>query len=202
MLLPPGSDFHVGLKLAIASSRHVQPLHVPLSHNRVAQPPCHLRKIHTPPYTHSRELTMVTQELLVDVRSPGEFSTGYLTSDIASTVNIEYQIIDQLPEIYATRGINVGKDDAITLYCRSGRRSNIALERLKELGFKKVRDIGGFEEARKVLDREQVQRQLDAELEKSMDQMAKETGKEEDPKKHVRVKSFGALVDGLKALED
>jgi rhodanese-related sulfurtransferase len=145
---------------------------------------------------------MATQELLVDVRSPGEFSTGYLTSDIAPTVNIEYQIIDQLPEIYAAKGINVGKDDAITLYCRSGRRSNIALGRLKELGFKRVRDIGGFEEARKVLDREQVQRQLDTELERSMEQTTKGVGVEEDPKKHVRVKSFGALMDGLKALED
>ncbi|KAI4932782.1 hypothetical protein J4E85_003182 [Alternaria conjuncta] len=146
--------------------------------------------------------TMTTQDLLIDVRSPAEFSTGYLTSDIAPTVNIEYQIIDQLPEIYAAKGINVGKDDRITLYCRSGRRSGIALGRLRELGFKSVRDIGGFEEARKVLDREQVQRQLDAELEKSMVHTAEDTGSGEDPKKHVRVKSFGALVDGLKALED
>jgi rhodanese-related sulfurtransferase len=146
--------------------------------------------------------TMNTQDLLVDVRSPAEFSTGYLTSDIAPTVNIEYQIIDQLPEIYSAKGINVGKDDRITLYCRSGRRSGIALERLREMGFKGVRDIGGFEEARKVLDREQVQRQLDAELEKSMKDTAEEVGGAEDPKRHVRVKSFGALVDGLKALEN
>jgi rhodanese-related sulfurtransferase len=146
--------------------------------------------------------TMNTQNLLVDVRSPAEFSTGYLTSDIAPTVNIEYQIIDQLPEIYSAKGIHVGKDDRITLYCRSGRRSGIALERLREMGFKGVRDIGGFEEARKVLDREQVQRQLDAELEKSMGETAEEVGGAEDPKRHVRVKSFGALVDGLKALEN
>jgi rhodanese-related sulfurtransferase len=145
---------------------------------------------------------MNTQNLLVDVRSPAEFSTGYLTSDIAPTVNIEYQIIDQLPEIYSAKGIHVGKDDRITLYCRSGRRSGIALERLREMGFKGVRDIGGFEEARKVLDREQVQRQLDAELEKSMGETAEEVGGAEDPKRHVRVKSFGALVDGLKALEN
>jgi rhodanese-related sulfurtransferase len=174
----------------------------PLCHHRVAQPPAHLQHFPTRPHMRSHILTMSTQELLVDVRSPSEFSTGYLTSDIAPTVNIEYQIIDQLPEIYAAKGIVVGKDDAVTLYCRSGRRSNIALGRLKELGFKRVRDIGGFEEARKVLDREQVQRQLDAEMEKSMGQTAKEAGKEEDPKKHVRVKSFGALVDGLKALEN
>jgi rhodanese-related sulfurtransferase len=143
---------------------------------------------------------MTAQELLVDVRSPLEFATGALASDIASTVNIEYQVINQLPEIYAARGIDVHKDDHITLYCRSGRRSNIALHTLKNMGYQHVRDIGGFEEARKVLDIEQVQRQLDAELEK---EMGGEAGGEEkeDPKKHIRVKSFGALMEGLKALE-
>jgi rhodanese-related sulfurtransferase len=144
---------------------------------------------------------MSAQELLIDVRSPSEFATGALASDIAPTVNIEYQIIDQMPEIYASRGINVHKDDHITLYCRSGRRSNIALHTLKHMGYQRVRDIGGFEEARKVLDREQVQRQLDAELEGAMKEEEAQEGGREDPKKHVRVKSFGALVDGLKALE-
>jgi rhodanese-related sulfurtransferase len=142
---------------------------------------------------------MTAQELLVDVRSPSEFATGALASDIAPTINIEYQIMDQLPEIYAARGINVHKDDRITLYCRSGRRSNIALQILKNMGYQHVRDIGGFEEARKVLDTEQVQRQLDAELEKDMGEA--EEGEKEDPKKDVRVKSFGALMEGLKALE-
>lgn len=143
------------------------------------------------------------QELLVDVRSPVEFASGALATDIAPTVNIEYQIIDQLPEIYAARGINVSKDDRITLYCRSGRRSNIALQTLKNMGYLHVRDIGSFEDARRVLDKEQVQRQLDVEMgglegaEEKREEKAKE-----DPKKHTRVKSFGKLVDGLKALEE
>jgi rhodanese-related sulfurtransferase len=147
------------------------------------------------------------QELLVDVRSPVEFATGPLTSDIAPTVNIEYQIIDQLPDIYAARGINVNKDDNITLYCRSGRRSNIALQTLKNMGFLHVRDIGGFDAARAVLDKEQVQRQLDKELELmpgmgGQEMQTEQEIKADDPKKHTRVKSFGALLDGLKALED
>lgn len=151
-------------------------------------------------------LLMMPAELLVDVRSSVEFATGPLSSDIAPTVNIEYQIIDQLADIYAARGINVAKDDNITLYCRSGRRSNIALQTLKNMGYQNVRDIGGFDAARAVLDREQVQRQLDGEMEimgvgKTGHQME---GVEEqvDEKKHVRVKSFGALVEGLKALEE
>lgn len=147
------------------------------------------------------------QERLIDVRSPVEFATGPLISDIAPTINIEYQSISELPSIYAARGIDVHKDDNITLYCRSGRRSNIALQTLKDTGYMNVRDIGGFEDARRVLDKEQVQRQLDREIElmpgfKGEEPVAgKEEGKE-DSKKHVRVKSFGALMDGLKALEE
>jgi rhodanese-related sulfurtransferase len=143
------------------------------------------------------------QHLLIDVRSPAEFATGPLTSDIAPTINIEYQTIDQLPAIYAARGINVHKHDNITLYCRSGRRSNIALQTLKNMGYLHVRDIGGFDAARAVLDKEQVQRQLDAEMEiAGLGVKEPEVTEQEDAKKHVRVKSFGALVDGLKALED
>ena len=100
------------------------------------------------------------QHYLIDVRSPLEFSTGPLVSDIAPTVNIEYTSIDALADIYAQQQVSVSKDDHITLYCRSGRRSGIAKRRLEELGYTSVRDIGGLEEARRVLDRETVGRQL------------------------------------------
>ncbi|KAF1849848.1 uncharacterized protein K460DRAFT_349991 [Cucurbitaria berberidis CBS 394.84] len=140
------------------------------------------------------------QHLLVDVRSPLEFASGALASDIAPTVNIEFQIIDQLPEIYAARGIDVSKDDDITLYCRSGRRSNIALQTLKNMGYQHVRDIGGLDEARRVLDKEQVDRQLVAEMAEKEEKGG--AGGSEDPRTHTRVKSLAALVDGLKALED
>ena len=133
---------------------------------------------------------MAPQNLLIDVRTPSEFSTGYLTSDMAPTINIEYQLISTLPAVYAEKGIQVTKDDRITLYCRSGRRSNLALQTLREMGFTNARDIGGLDEARRVLDREQVERQLEEEEEK------KKRGKG-----HERVKSFGVLVEGLKALE-
>ena len=154
-------------------------------------------------------MTTPRQELLIDVRSPAEFATGPLTSDIAPTINIEYPSIASLPDIYAARGITVDKDDNITLYCRSGRRSGIAKQTLEGLGYNSVRDIGGLEEARRVLDREQVGRQLDAELGEMG--VGKERGevrgkgegeKKEDPKRHVRAKSFGTLVEGLKALEE
>src|SRR4051812_760365 len=102
------------------------------------------------------------RDLLIDVRTPAEYSTGHLTSDLSPTptLNIPYQDIASLPDVYAAQGITVSKDDSITLYCRSGRRSDIACRELRELGYANVRDIGGWDEARRVLDREVVGRQL------------------------------------------
>jgi rhodanese-related sulfurtransferase len=136
-----------------------------------------------------------SKQLLIDVRSPAEFITGALASDLFSAVNIEYQKIAQLPEIYRELGVGVNKDDDITLYCRSGRRSNIALQTLRGLGYTNVRDIGGFEEARAVLKREEMTRAIGAETKTARLQEKSEGEKE------ARVKSFGTLLDGLKGLE-
>ncbi|EUC32169.1 hypothetical protein COCVIDRAFT_26366 [Bipolaris victoriae FI3] len=142
---------------------------------------------------------MAPQNLLIDVRTPSEFSTGYLTSDLSPTVNIEYQLISTLPAVYAEKGIQVAKDDRITLYCRSGRRSNLALQTLREMGFTNARDIGGLEEARRVLDREQVERQLEEGFGEGEGKVVRE--EKMGARGHERVKSFGVLVEGLRALE-
>ncbi|KAF2625352.1 hypothetical protein BU25DRAFT_372442 [Macroventuria anomochaeta] len=145
------------------------------------------------------------QELLIDVRSPLEFSTGPLVSDIAPTVNIEYTQIDLLAEIYAQQNITVAKDDHITLYCRSGRRSDIAKRSLEELGYGNVRDIGGFEEARRVLDKETVARQLDSIAGEDSDVVKKGAGETEaksDGKEGARQKSLDKLLAGLKECDE
>ena len=142
---------------------------------------------------------MSPHTLLIDVRSAAEFATGHLTSDMGPTLNIEYQAIDQLPAIYAENyHAHVTKHHDITLYCRSGRRSNIALQTLRGLGFVNVRDIGGFEDARRVLDREVVGKQLEEGMRGG--EMGKEEG-ESDKVKEKRREGFGAVVEGLKALE-
>jgi rhodanese-related sulfurtransferase len=83
--------------------------------------------------------------LLIDVRSPAEYATGYLHG----AINIEYT---QIRELAARDGVR--PDDEITLYCRSGRRSAIALGELQGLGFTNVRDIGSLETAEGVLEEE------------------------------------------------
>jgi phage shock protein E len=46
---------------------------------------------------------------------------------------------------------NIKKEDKIILFCRSGKRADIALTNLKIAGYKDVTNIGGFEDAKTVL---------------------------------------------------
>lgn len=135
--------------------------------------------------------------VLIDVRTPAEYSTGFLLAENSDAINVEYQLIEQLPQILSERGIDLQKADAITLYCRSGRRSNIALQVLKQLGYSNVRDIGGFEEARAVLKQEEALR----ELEKRDVVGVMELRTEDDGKRETRATSFRNLLAGLKELE-
>jgi rhodanese-related sulfurtransferase len=144
-----------------------------------------------------------SQPLLIDVRSPGEFATGALSSVLfpAGAVNIEFMTIDQLPEVYRKLSVDVQKDADITLYCRSGRRSKFALQTLREMGYTRVRDIGGLEEARGVLEREEVERRgLGKEKEKDMERT--ELGRTNGGAKNPNLeRSFGDLLNGLKGME-
>lgn len=69
---------------------------------------------------------------LVDVRTPQEFSQRH----VDSAINVPVQELDsRLRELEP-------KDRAIVLYCRSGHRSGIAYDKLKQAGFEKVYDLG------------------------------------------------------------
>lgn len=71
---------------------------------------------------------------LVDVRSPGEFSSGH----IAGALNIP---VDEI----ARRSSEIGpKDQAVVLYCRSGARSASAAGTLRNQGFTSVYDLGAM----------------------------------------------------------
>jgi len=72
--------------------------------------------------------------VLLDVRTPEEFAAGH----IAGAINIPH---DQLPNRLAE--IAGAKSKELVVYCRSGRRSEIALETLKSQGFKDVKHLEG-----------------------------------------------------------
>ena len=69
--------------------------------------------------------------LLVDVRSPEEFSAG----SRPGSVNIPLDVLGQ-------RARELDKEKTILLCCASGTRSGIAAGILKRLGFKKVINAG------------------------------------------------------------
>lgn len=72
---------------------------------------------------------------VVDVRTASEFAGGH----VAGALNVPF---DEL----AGRAGELGEKDApIVLYCRSGRRSGIAAEVLRELGYTRVYDAQRYD---------------------------------------------------------
>jgi rhodanese-related sulfurtransferase len=72
--------------------------------------------------------------LVLDVRSPEEFAQGH----VPGAKNIPH---DQV----ARRAAELGPTSTpIVVYCRSGRRSAAAIETLKELGYERLWNAGGY----------------------------------------------------------
>ncbi len=71
---------------------------------------------------------------LIDVRTPSEFSEGY----ISNAENINLMNSDFEDEIE-----NLDKEKPVYIYCRSGQRSNKAAKKMIELGFKEIYDLEG-----------------------------------------------------------
>ena len=82
--------------------------------------------------------------IVIDVRSDEEVKTGI----IQDAIHIEWTKIDK--EITK---IDISKDHAIYLYCRSGNRSGKAVDILKNLGYVNVINAGGIKDAAQKLDK-------------------------------------------------
>lgn len=82
------------------------------------------------------------KDVVIDVRTPQEYAGGH----IAGAINIDHSVIGQ--EIGK---IKVAKDDTVILYCRSGRRSEMAMETLRKMGYSKAVNYGGIDDAAKRL---------------------------------------------------
>jgi phage shock protein E len=87
-------------------------------------------------------LSASAKNVVIDVRTPQEYAGGH----IAGAINIDHSVIGQ--EISKA---DVAKDDTVILYCRSGHRAGIAQETLKKMGYQKVENYGGIDQARKRL---------------------------------------------------
>jgi phage shock protein E len=82
--------------------------------------------------------------LVIDVRTEAEWNGGH----VEGAILIPYDVIGE--KIGA-----VAKDTSkrIYVYCRTGRRSQIAKETLEKLGYKDVVNLGSYEEAARALKR-------------------------------------------------
>ena len=83
-------------------------------------------------------VTMMVQEsgyIILDVRRPDEFATGH----IPNAINVPNETIGtaEIPEL-------PNKDQLIMVYCRSGRRSKEASEKLVKLGYTNIVEFGGI----------------------------------------------------------
>jgi rhodanese-related sulfurtransferase len=72
---------------------------------------------------------------VVDVRTPEEFASGH----VPGAVNIPY---DQMP---ARAGELGPPSTPVLVYCRSGRRSGVAAQTLKEKGFTRLWDLQAYD---------------------------------------------------------
>lgn len=71
--------------------------------------------------------------VIVDVRTPEEFATGYLEGAVNLCVECDAHLLLD----------NLDPNDDILLYCRTGRRSANALGILRENGYEKVYNMLG-----------------------------------------------------------
>ncbi len=73
--------------------------------------------------------------IILDVRTEEELFEGYIEGSILIPHDEISQYLDKLPE---------DNDAAILVYCRTGRRSELAAQELANLGYTQVYDMGGI----------------------------------------------------------
>ena len=77
-----------------------------------------------------------SQALIVDVRTPEEFTDGHYPG----AINIPHDTI-----LEGLEQLGVTEETPVILYCRSGNRSGQAEQVLQEKGFTEARNAGGLE---------------------------------------------------------
>ena len=88
--------------------------------------------------TMDEAVNMMAQEtgyIILDVRRPDEYAAGH----IPNAINVPNETIGtaEIPEL-------PNKDQLIMVYCRSGRRSKEASEKLVKLGYTNIVEFGGI----------------------------------------------------------
>ncbi len=87
-----------------------------------------------------KELYTVADDIiLIDVREPEEFASGYINAHTVLTIprgKLEFMAIDKIAKKY-------GQDAQIVTYCLKGPRGLLAAYHLQKLGFSNVKNLSG-----------------------------------------------------------
>jgi len=97
-----------------------------------------LGKWHKPIELEEAKILLSHGALIIDVRSQNEFAAKAVTDSI----NCPLEEIEQHLKLF--------KDSTCLLYCSSGTRSQIASQKLLQLGVDKIYDLGSFSRAQKL----------------------------------------------------
>ncbi len=86
------------------------------------------------PAEFSKNMEKTEDKIILDVRTPEEFSAGH----IKNAINVDWNGDD------FDGGVSkLDKSKTVFVYCHSGRRSAAASSELKSLGFNKIQDLDG-----------------------------------------------------------
>ncbi|HID26729.1 MAG TPA: rhodanese-like domain-containing protein, partial [Methanosarcinales archaeon] len=79
------------------------------------------------------------KSILVDVREPEEFASGYIDAHTILTIprgKLEFMAIDKIAKVFGT-------DIPIITYCLKGPRGSLAGYQLQKMGFSNVKNLKG-----------------------------------------------------------
>ena len=89
------------------------------------------------------KVSMETNAVLLDVRTPEEHQSGYLEGAVLLPLaELESKIVNEVPD----------KNTPIYIYCRSGKRAGTAVDKLKAMGYTDLHNLGGLKDAQEKLD--------------------------------------------------
>jgi len=84
----------------------------------------------------AQELKLHTNPVILDVRTPEEVADG----NVKGSINVDFK-----NDNFETEIKKLDREKAYFVYCRSGRRSSKAMEKMKDLGFTKIYNVlGGY----------------------------------------------------------
>ena len=89
---------------------------------------------HTDINENLKEFEATPDAVLLDVRTNEEYKTGHISGSINIPVDDILEIEDKIPD----------HDTMIFVYCHSGNRARRAVDKMKMLGYKNAKNIGGI----------------------------------------------------------